>query len=267
VSSYSAGWSEPNPLGNTPAALLGLSNVASNDSVYYRLDGLYPITAPFAGGGQDIDNVNNVNAAGTVNAAAVVTTGNATVGGSANVTGSVTAGVAVAAPLASASNVAVSNAILSPGTLQVQNSAGTAPAPISTGNETVTGNATISGTLQLGNVAAAGTACSGTAIAGDSDGSGTYLSCQFGQWLPIGGHLLAQATYTIANGTVVPAPACAAGSLPAIIVAAQNFGVDTTATVNFGHAIGTGPWTTQILDGAGAAVPGGQGQATTYCDF
>lgn len=271
VSSYSAGWSEPNPLGNTPAALLGLSNVASNDSVYYRLDGLYPITAPFAGGGQDIDNVNNVNAAGTVNAAAVVTTGNATVGGNANVTGSVNA---ASATLANANALTIGGnaayygdgngaAIRSAsGNVYIQTLNGSGPASIAEVQ-----NITASGTIRAGAIATPGTACTQNGDAAlNADGSGQWLSCTYGEWLPMGGHQIRMAYYSVVDGTVVPAPVCAAGGIALMQIDSQNLEIDNTAKLNFTPPTGTGPWTVNIKDGAGASVPV-QAVASTYCAY
>ncbi|SIO61548.1 hypothetical protein [Paraburkholderia phenazinium] len=271
ITSYSAGWSEPNPLGNTPAALLGLSNVSSNDSVYYRLDGLYPITAPFAGGGQDIDNVNNVNAAGTVNAAAVVTTGNVTVGGNVNVTGSVNA---ASATLANANALTIGGnaayygdgngaAIRSAsGNVYIQTLNGSGPANIAEVQ-----NVTASGTLQAGAIATPGTVCSPNGIAAtNADGSGQWLSCLFGEWVPMGGHQIRMAYYSVADGSVVPAPVCPAGGIALMEVDPQTLSVDDTAKVNLGPNIGTGPWTVRITDGSGTSIPG-TAVASTYCAY
>jgi hypothetical protein len=127
------------------------------------------------------------------------------------------------------------------------------------------GNVVANGTVQAGNVAVPRTACSGTGIAGDSDGSGLMLSCQRGVWLPIGGTALRYGYYTVANGYGVPAPTCSAGGTPQIIVDYQSMYIDNTATANIQIA-GTGPWVVYFTDGSGAGIPG-WGVATTYCTY
>lgn len=127
------------------------------------------------------------------------------------------------------------------------------------------GNVIANGTVQPGNVAVPRAACSGTGIAGDSDGSGLMLSCQRGVWLPIGGSALRYGYYTVANGWGVPAPTCSAGGTPQILVDYQSLYIDPTATANISVA-GAGPWTVYFTDGSGSGV-GGWGVATTYCSY
>ncbi|MEM5331402.1 hypothetical protein VSR34_33230 [Paraburkholderia sp. JHI2823] len=231
-------WNASNPLPGAPAGAILATNGSVDDgtSLYIRRDGSLTWTGDQNVNGVSLHNVNSIDATGTI-----------------------------AAPTLAASNVAVSNSIRTPGTLQVENAAGTAPAPISTGAATVNGNATITGTAQVGNIAVPRTACSGTGIAGDADGSGLMLSCQRGIWLPIGGTILRYGYYTVANGSWVPAPTCAAGGTPQIVIDGQSLYVDPTATVNYGVS-GTGPWTVSITDGSGSGV-GGWAVATTYCAF
>ncbi|MFX1670943.1 hypothetical protein PWR63_01315 [Paraburkholderia sp. A2WS-5] len=231
-------WNASNPLPGAPAAAILATNGSVDDgtSLYIRRDGSLTWTGDQNVNGVSLHNVNSIDATGTI-----------------------------ASPTLSASNVAVSNSIRTPGTLQVENAAGTAPAPINTGAATVNGNATITGTAQVGNVAVPRTACSGTGIAGDADGSGLMLSCQRGIWLPIGGTILRYGYYTVANGSGVPAPSCAAGGTPQIVIDGQSLYVDPTATVNYGVS-GTGPWTVSITDGSGSGI-GGWAVATTYCAF
>lgn len=127
------------------------------------------------------------------------------------------------------------------------------------------GNVIANGTVQPGNVAVPRTACTGTGIAGDSDGSGLILSCQRGVWLPVGGTALRYGYYTVANGWGVPAPACSAGGTPQILVDYQSVYIDPTAAANISVA-GAGPWTVFFTDGSGNGV-GGWGVATTYCAY
>lgn len=236
-------WNASNPLPGTPAAAILATNGALDDgnSLYIRRDGSLTWTGDQNVNGVSLHNVNSIDATGTI-----------------------------AAPTLAASNVAVSNAVRTPGTLQVQNAAGTAPAPISTGAATVNGNAIITGTAQVGNIAVPRTGCTGTGIAGDADGSGLMLSCQRGAngvslWLPIGGTILRYGYYTVANGSGVPVPNCAAGGTPQIVIDGQSLYVDPTATVNYGVS-GAGPWVVSITDGSGAGI-GGWAVATTYCAF
>lgn len=237
-------WHATNPLPGTPAAAIVATNgpdLDDGDALYIRRDGSLTWTGSQNVNGVDLHNVGNIDAQGTI-----------------------------AAPALSASNVAVANAVRTPSTLLIQNAAGSAPAPVSMGPASINGNATATGTLQAGNVAVPRSACSGTGIAGDYDGSGLMLSCQFTpgvgfQWLPIGGTTLRYGYYTEGNGGLVPAPWCAAGGVPEIVLDAQGMYVDPTATVNLG-VVGSGPWTVTITDGSGAGV-GGWVVATTYCAF
>ncbi|MFM0046042.1 hypothetical protein [Paraburkholderia sediminicola] len=231
-------WNTPNPLPGTPAAAIVATNALESDgnSVYIRRDGSLTWTGSQNVNGVDLHNVGNIDATGTI-----------------------------AAPTVAASNVAVSSSVRSPATLYVQNQNGTGPAPIDSGAATVHGNAVVTGTLTVGNVAVAGTGCSGTGIAGNSDGSGQVLSCQYGVWLPIGGRIQGYGYYTVQSQQGVPAPVCASGGTPQILVNPRSIYVNTTATVNYGFA-GTGPWIVYILDGTGAPIAG-QVSASTYCAY
>ncbi|MBN3761074.1 shufflon system plasmid conjugative transfer pilus tip adhesin PilV [Burkholderia sp. Ac-20365] len=125
----------------------------------------------------------------------------------------------------------------------------------------------VQGTLQAGNVATPNTACTTNGvIAANSDGSGQILSCQYGNWLPIGGRVLRMAYYTVQNGWGVPAPTCPGGGIPEIEVDPQTFYVNPTAVVNFGPVTGTGPWVVHITDGAGNPNSG-TAVASTYCAY
>lgn len=130
------------------------------------------------------------------------------------------------------------------------------------------GSLGVQGTIQPGNIANPGTPCpKNGAAAANADGSGLWLSCQYGTWLPIGGRWLRYAYYTAQNGSVVPAPTCAAGGIPQILVSGTNFTVNSTATVNFGPSTGVGPWTVHITDGNGSPIPGAMATVGTYCAF
>jgi hypothetical protein len=238
ITGLNGSWTATNPLAGNPAAAILATNGPTTDgnSVYIRRDGSLTWTGDQNVNHVSMRNVHDIDAEGTI-----------------------------AAPTLAASNVAVSNAVRTPSTLYVQNAAGSSPAPINTGAANVNGNATVTGTLQVGNLAVPRTACSGSAIAASSDGSGLILSCQRGVWLPVGGTALRYGYYTVANGWGVPAPACSAGGTPQILVDYQGIYIDPTAAANISVA-GAGPWTVYFTDGSGNGV-GGWGVATTYCSY
>jgi hypothetical protein len=91
------------------------------------------------------------------------------------------------------------------------------------------------------------------------------FSCQRGQWKAIGGSWLRYGFYSVANGTGVPAPVCATGGVPEIVVTPQAAYIDPTAVFNF-TVSGSGPWTVFIADGSGNPISG-WGEATTYCAY
>jgi hypothetical protein len=128
-----------------------------------------------------------------------------------------------------------------------------------------TGSLSAQYTLQAGNVATPGAACSPNGImAAHSDGSGQILSCQWGTWLPIGGRWLQMAKYVVQNGWGVPAPACSANETAQIIVYPGNWTVDDSAIVNFGASWNGSYWVVYIQDGNGWGVSG-SAQAATFC--
>jgi hypothetical protein len=232
-----------NPLGNVPAVVMATNGPGTDgNSLYIRRDGSLTWTGDQNVNGVSLHNVNSIDATGTI-----------------------------AAPTLAASNVDVTDAIRTPGTLAVQNAAGTAPAPISTGAATVNGNANVSGMLTLGNIAVPRASCSGPAVAGAADGSGMMFACQrdpvsgMQEWLPIGGAWQQYGRYVVANTSVVPAPSCNAGGTPEILLNPQNFYIDPTASLNF-DASGAGPWTIAITDGNGTPI-GNTAVATTYCAY
>jgi hypothetical protein len=240
ISGINGAWSAPNPLGSAPATLMATNDGGSGDNglLYIRRDGSLTWTGDQNVNGVSLHNVNSIDATGTI-----------------------------AAPTLSASNVAVSNAVMTPGTLQVENATGTAPAPINTGAATVNGNANVTGMLTLGNIAVPEAACSPNGSqAAEYDGSGLMFQCYMGAWVPMGGRWQLFGEYVVSSGTTVPAPTCSAGATPKILLNVQSFYVDTTAAVNFGPATGTGPWTINITDGQGASIQG-NGEATTYCVY
>jgi hypothetical protein len=129
------------------------------------------------------------------------------------------------------------------------------------------GSLQVQGTIQEGNIAVPETACSPNgAHAGISDGSGMEMTCVNSLWIPTAGRWQLQNFYPVVNGSVVPAPSCALGGVAKLILSAQNIYVDPTATVNFGPASGSGPWTVNVVDGNGNAISG-EGEAATYCVY
>jgi hypothetical protein len=238
ITGLNGAWTATNPLAGNPAAAILATNGPTTDgnSVYIRRDGSLTWTGDQNVNHVSMHNVHDIDAEGTI-----------------------------AAPALAASNVAVSNAVRTPSTLYVQNAAGSGPAPINTGAANVNGNATVTGTLQVGNLTVPRTACSGSAIAASSDGSGLILSCQWGQWLPVGGRWQRYGYYIVQNGWGVPAPTCPGSGTAEIIVTGQSLYVDPTASVNYSVS-GAGPWTVWITDGSGSGISG-QAVASTYCAY
>lgn len=128
----------------------------------------------------------------------------------------------------------------------------------------------VNGTLQLANIATPEASCpQNGALAGISDNSGLEMECYNGKWIPTGGRNQIFATYSVSNGSIVPAPTCSIGGVGAITLAAQTFTVNDTATVNFAPASGTGPWTISITDGNPTTPTpiAGSGQVQTLCEY
>lgn len=236
-------WNAPNPLPGSPAAALLATNGPDGmdgNSLYIRRDGSLTWTGPQNVNGVDLHNVGNIDAQGTV-----------------------------AAPALSASNVAVSNAVRSPGTLYVQNAAGDAPAPVDAGAAAFHGNAVVRGTLAVANTAVPRSACTSpagtTTMAANADGSGQILSCLYNQWVPVSGPAPRYQYYNVAYGSYVPAPPCSAGGSPQILLVPQSFYINETAQFN-AYVQGTGPWTVYLTDGNNANN-GAQGVVETYCAY
>ncbi|MFC0403141.1 hypothetical protein [Paraburkholderia rhizosphaerae] len=234
ISGLNGAWTATNPLGNLPAVILATNGPGSDgDSVWIARDGHLTWTGSQNVNGVDLHNVGNIDAQGTI-----------------------------AAPTVAASNVAVSNAVRSPGTLFIQNEAGTAPAAADMGT------ATLHGPLQLANTGVPRAPCTPPAVVGNSDGSGQVLTCQGGQLMPVGGQWQLMQQIVVSHGSFVAAPVCSAGGVPKIFLAAQNFSIDFTGTVNFGASTGNGPWLISITDGTtSSGIPGAQAVASVYCDY
>ncbi|KUY92726.1 MULTISPECIES: hypothetical protein [unclassified Burkholderia] len=239
VNGLNGAWKATNPVPGAPAAVVMATNGPTTDgnSVFIRRDGSLKWTGSQDVNGVDLHNVGNIDATGTI-----------------------------AAPTLAASNVAVSNAVRTPGTLVVQNAAGTAPAPISTGDSTVTGQLHVTQSITPGAIAAPRAWCpENGAVAQNSDGRGQLLSCQDHAWLPVGGPALRHGYFMVQNGWGVPAPNCATGGTPQIVFSPVSFYVNPTATVNV-SASGGGPWTVFITDGNGNGISG-TAVVETYCSY
>lgn len=236
IGGINGAWTVPNPL-DYPAIVLATNAPGlDGNSLYIRRDGSLSWTGDQDANGVSVNNVNNLNAQN------------------------------VAAPAVSASDVSVTDAIRTPGTLNVENAAGTAPAPISTGNSTVNGTLNVSQAITPGAIATPRTWCpTNGAAATNSDGRGQWLSCQDNVWMPIGAPAARYGYYAVSNGAAVPAPACFQGGTPQIVVTPQTIDIDPTAAYNVETA-GTGPWTVSITDNAGSALSGSV-VVETYCAY
>jgi len=251
VTGINGAFTTPNPLTGAPAAAIVAINGYGTDGsdVYIRRDGSLTWT-----GNQDVNGV-DLNDVGTVNAQEVAASSVVASG----VTVSTTTGVESVAlgNNSTLSHIDSGNQIfaMDDGGMAVTNAAGNSPAPLS------------ASTMQLANIAIPRTSCSKNGLIGaDSDGSGLILSCQFGEWAPIGGSGLRYNYYSISTGSTVPAPNCPGGGIPQIVITGQNFSVDTTAAVNFSPVTGTGPWTFNPTDGSGVSIAA-DAIAETYCAF
>ncbi|KUY50302.1 MULTISPECIES: hypothetical protein [unclassified Burkholderia] len=239
VNGLNGAWKATNPVPGAPAAVVMATNgpLSDGNSVFIRRDGSLKWTGSQDVNGVDLHNVGNIDATGTI-----------------------------AAPTLAASNVAVSNAVRSPGTLAVQTADGSAPAPISTGDSTVNGQLQVTQTITPGAIATPRASCPvNGAMAQNSDGRGQVLSCQDHVWLPIGGPALRHGYFMVQNGWGVPAPNCATGGTPQIVFSPVSFYVNPTATVNV-SASGSGPWTVFITDGNGNGISG-TAIVETYCSY
>ncbi|WP_338510273.1 hypothetical protein [Burkholderia gladioli] len=239
VHGLNGSWTASNPAAGAPAAIVMATNGPSSDgnSVFIRRDGSLKWTGSQDVNGVDLHNVGSIDATGTI-----------------------------AAPGLSASNVAVGNAVRTPGTLAVQAADGSAPGPISTGDSTVNGQLQVTQTITPGAVGTPRASCPvNGAIAQNSDGRGLQLSCLDHVWMPTGGPALRQGYFMVQNGWGVPAPNCSTGGTPQIVFSPVSFYVDPTATVNV-SASGSGPWTVSITDGNGSGI-GGTAVVETYCSY
>lgn len=226
----------PNPLGSKAASIMATNGPQTDgSSVYIRRDGSLTWT-----GDQDVNNVSlkNVNdiktqtleASGAVAAASVAATG------------AVTAATMTATDAVTAATMTATGAIR--------------------GN-----SVTSTTTLQAGNIAVPRAACAPNGqTAGNSDGSGQQLTCQYGIWLPTGGRLLRMGYYPVSDGSNVDKPTCPSGGTPIVELAPLSWYVNNSATVNFNAYDYGSYWLIRITDGDGAGIQG-SGAAGTYCSY
>jgi hypothetical protein len=254
ITGINGSFTAPNPLGSKAASIMATNGPDSDgNSIYIRRDGSVTWTGDQDVNGVSLHNVKDLDATGNITAA----TAKLQAGNSLNIGGGATY-------YGDATNAAVRTN----GTLFVQNASGTGPAPINTGAANVTGNATVSGTLQVGNVAYPRNPCSPNgAIANNSDGSGQQLTCQSGIWLPNGGRVLRMGYNPVQDGWGVAKPTCSAGGTPIVELTPQNWYVNPSATVNYNaYDYGTW-WYVRITDGAGAGISQAMAYAGTYCSY
>lgn len=125
----------------------------------------------------------------------------------------------------------------------------------------------VQGTLQAGNIATSGAACSPNGIqAANVDGSGQPMACQYGVWLPVGGQKQWYGFVSVTNGTFIAGPTCPRGGTPEIVTVPKSFTVDPTAIVNYQTAANGSGWTPSIVDGNNSPV-NGTGSALTFCSY
>lgn len=158
----------------------------SNDAVYLRRDGLYPMVGNLDMGAKNINNATNVAAAGQVSGATGVFTGNVTAGG--QVTANWVSANSVFATNSSL-GTAVANSMTVAGNAKTNSLTVTGDGTVG-GNLTVTGNSQIDGTatikklagsLEVTASAVVSAACSpNNRIA--MDAAGNMLSCRSGIW-------------------------------------------------------------------------------------
>jgi len=264
-----------NPGSGHLAAMLGIANAQADNGFLYRVD-MKPARPDLNAMQTDLSMTDTQGNAHNINGANVITTQslNALSGGSL-----ATPSIKTAAGTVITWNQVPEGGVLSlqgangqwvhveslNGTFRLVNSAWNKQ----TFSVDQSGNVVAAATLKAGNVATPGTSCSPNGImAGNNDGSGQMLSCQFGTWLPIGGRWLRYGYYTVYDAWWVPAPTCPSGGSMQIQVTPQNFTVNDTSVVNAGPATWTGNgWQVHLTDGSGNGIPGAQGIAATYCAY
>jgi hypothetical protein len=214
ISGLNAQWATPNPNGNVPASIVAINGFGNDaNSPYYRRDGALPLTGALAGGGQDANNLKNINATGTVSAATV----NLQAGNSLNISSGATY-----------YGDTVNAAVRTSGALFLQNKAGSAAADLA----------------QVGNINSSGTVTAPTVNFNTTAGNCTWNTVtmrannqmwvcnQWGNWVPISqliGNVMTVAKYVNQPDTATIAkPSCTSGTPTATIVP-QNIGLNVAA--------------------------------------
>lgn len=203
-------WTTANPLAGSPAAAIVATNALDSDgsSVFYRRDGTLPLTAPLAGGGQDVNNVANVNATANVTGKALVSRNGNTTSSLANDAGGNT-------------NLYQDNA------LQILKNGTSTFAPLNVGD--VNSQGTVSAPNL--NVNTTASKCSGNQFT--VRGTNQMWFCNTsGNWIPV--NQLIGNVYTIqknlgyADGSGVGKPNCPGGT-PTGRIIPQTLGVNVSA--------------------------------------
>ncbi|MFL9912006.1 hypothetical protein [Paraburkholderia sp. RL17-337-BIB-A] len=226
ISGLNGQWTTPNPNGNVAASIVAINGFGSDaNSPYYRRDGALPLTGKLAGGGQDADNLNNINATGTVSA------------GGANIqnTNGVP-NVAIGNSSIANSNAAQQISVQANGGLNVTNASGTASSPISAGN--ITSNGTVTAPTVNFNTAAAN--CTWNTVTMRSNNQ-MWVCNEYGNWVPISqlisNVMTVQKYQGYADGSGVSKPPCTGGTPTATIIPQTN-GVNVAANP---------PWQTSVF--------------------
>lgn len=223
ISGLNGQWTTPNPNGNVAASIVAINGFGNDaNSPYYRRDGALPLTAALAGGGQDANNLRNINATGNVAAATV----NLQAGNSLNISSGATY-------YGDPTNAAVRTN----GALYLQNKAGSAAADLA----------------QVGNINSSGTVTAPTVNFNTASGNCTWNTVtmrannqmwvcnEYGNWVPISqlisNVMTVQRYVGYADGWGVAKPPCTGGTPTATIIPQTN-GVNVSANP---------PWQTSVF--------------------
>lgn len=226
ISGLNAQWTTPNPNGNVAGSIVAINGFGNDaNSPYYRRDGALPLTGALAGGGQDANNLNNINATGTVSA------GGANIQNSSGVPN-----VALGNSFIANSNAAQQVWLQANGGLNVTNASGTASAPISAGNITSTGTVT----APTVNFNTTGANCTWNTVTMRANNQ-MWVCNEYGNWVPISqlisNVMTVQRYVGYADGWGVAKPPCTGGTPTATIIPQTN-GVNVSANP---------PWQTSVF--------------------
>ncbi|CAE6962188.1 hypothetical protein [Paraburkholderia domus] len=223
ISGLNGQWTTPNPNGNVAASIVAINGFGNDaNSPYYRRDGALPLTGALAGGGQDANNLRNINATGNVAAATV----NLQAGNSLNISSGATY-------YGDPTNAAVRTN----GALYLQNKAGSAAADLAQ-----VGNITSSGTVTAPtvnfNTSAANCGWNTVTMRANNQ---MWVCNEYGNWVPISqlisNVMTVQRYVGYADGWGVTKPPCTGGTPTATIIPQTN-GVNVSANP---------PWQTSVF--------------------